>query len=136
MAGAKKANINPLMLVAAKQRVGEEDANAISLPVLCWLDAAKRGQCTNTGLNHLTTHVIISSWIAARTQSKTFHDSCTVAFDMLRKAAMRPGDLVALTTTEYQAIRKAFGWYIRALPNCEVLTLSRACQEAEKIMGA
>lgn len=136
MSAKKKSNINPLLLVAAKQRVGEEDASAIALPVLCWLDAAKRGQCTNTGLNHLTTHVIISSWIAARTKSKAFHDACTVAFDMLRKAAMRPGDLVALTTTEYLAIRKAFGWYIRALPNCEVLTLSRACQEAEKIMGA
>lgn len=132
----KKANINPLALIACKQKVGEEDSSSIALPVLCWLDAAKRGQCTNTGLNHLTTHVIIASYIAARTKSKLFHDACTVAFDMLRKAALRPGELVALTTTEYTAIRKAFGWYVRSLPNCEVLTLNRACAEAEKIMGA
>lgn len=128
--------INPLVLVAAKQRVGKDDADAIALPVLVWFDAAKRGQCTNTGLNHLTTHVIIASWIAARTRSKAFHDACSHAFDMLRKAAMRPGDLVALTTKEYEACKKALGWYVRALPNCEVLTLSKACQEAERIMGA
>ena len=133
---ARKANINPLLLVVAKQRVGQEDADAIALPVLCWFDAAKRGLCTNTGLNHLTTHIIIASWIAARTKSKAFHEACTHAFDMMRKAATRPGDTVALTTTEYAVIRKAFGWYIRALPDCEVLTLNRACKEAEKIMGA
>lgn len=132
----KKANINPLLLVACKQRAGQEDADAIALPLLVWFDAAKRGQCTTTGLNHLTTHVLIGMHIAVLTRSKMFYDICKAGYDMLYKAAGRPGDLVALTTTEYAALKKAFGWYLRSLPNCEVRTLSLACKEAEKIMGA
>lgn len=132
----KKANINPLILVAAKQRAGQDDANSIALPVLIWFDAAKRGQCSNTGLNFLTQHVLIAMHIAVMTNSKRFYDICKAGYDMLYKAAARPGDLVALTTTEYGALKKAFGWYLRALPNCEVAVLSKACFEAEKIMGA
>lgn len=132
----KKANINPLLLVAAKQRVGQEDADLIALPVLAWFDAAKRGQCTATGCNHLTTHLIIASYIAARTRSKVFHDAVTKAYDMLRKAAARPTELLDLTTTEYQSLRVAFGWYIRSLPRVEVGLLNQACQAAERMMGA
>jgi hypothetical protein len=129
-------NINPLALIACKQRAGQEDADAIALPVLCWFDAAKRGQCTNTGLNHLTTHVLIAMHIAAMTKSKVLDDICKKGYDMLYKAAGRPGDLLALTTPEYAALKKVFGWYVRALPNCEVAILSAACAKTEKIMGA
>jgi hypothetical protein len=131
----KKAKINPLLLVAAKQRVGQDDADQIALPVLAWFDAAKRGRCTNVGCNHLTTHLIIATYIAARTKSKAFHDACIKAYNMLHKAAGRPGDL-ALTTPEYSALRVAFGWYLRGLPQCDVGTLNLACKEAERIMGA
>lgn len=136
MSTKKKANINPLVLVAAKQKVGQEDADLIALPVLAWFDAAKRGQCTATGCNHLTTHLIIATAIAARTKSKIFYDICREGYDALMKAAARPTKLLDLTTTEYQKIRKALGWYIRSLPQCEVHHLNMACKHAEKIMGA
>lgn len=131
----RKANINPLVLIACKQKVGADDTNLIALPVLAWFDAAKRGQCNNAGCNFLTTHLIIATYIAARTKSKIFHDACIAAYDKLHKAAGRPGDL-ALTTPEYAALRKAIAWYLRALPNCEVLTLNLACKEAERMMAA
>lgn len=132
----KKANINPLALIGAKQRVGQEDADAIALPVLAWFDAAKRGECTATGCNHLTTHLIIATAIASRTNSRTFYDICRTAYDQLMKAASRPTKLLDLTTGEYQAIRKAFAWYVRSLPQCQVHDLNMACRHAEKIMGA
>lgn len=132
----KKANINPLILVACKQKVGEEDASQIALPVLIHLDAAKRGQCTGAGCNFLTSHLIMASYIAAATKSKAFHDAVTKAYAMLEKAAARPTSLLDLTTTEYQAIRTAISWYLRSLPRLEVGVLNQACQASAKMMGA
>lgn len=131
-----KANINPLALIACKQRVGDDDANAIALPVLLIFDSAKRGLCNAAGCNFLTTHLIIATAIAARTKSRTFYDICREGYDALMKAAERPTKLLDLTTTEYQKIRKAIGWYLRSLPQCEVHHLNMACQHAERIMGA
>lgn len=132
----KQLTINPLALVALKQRVGEEDASLIALPVLVWFDAAKRGLCTATGCNHLTTHLIIASYLAARTKSKKFHDIVTAGYAALAKAAARPTDLLDLTTKEYATLRLAIGWYVRALPLVEVSALNEACRAAEKAMCA
>lgn len=130
------SKINPLLLVAAKQRVGQADTDLIALPLLCWFDAAKRGQCTPVGCNHMTTHLIIGTYIAAHTRSKHYHDLLTKAYDQLAKAAARPGYLLALTTAEYQALRTAFAWYLRSLPMVEVGMLNMACKTAERMMGA
>ena len=132
----KQLKINPLLLVGLKQKVGQEDADLIALPVLAWFDAAKRGQCTATGCNHLTTHLIIASYLAARTKSKKFHDIVTAGYAALAKAAARPTDLLDLTTKEYATLRLAIGWYIRALPLVEVAALNEACKVAEKAMSA
>lgn len=132
----KNLNINPLVLVAIKQKVGQEDADLISLPVLAWFDAAKRGQCTANGCNHLTTHLIIASYIAARTKSKRFHEIVTAGYAALGKAAARPTALLDLTTKEYATIRLAIGWYVRSLPLVEVAVLNEACKVAEKAMSA
>lgn len=132
----KRDRINPLLLVAAKQPVGQDDADEIALPVLVHLDAAKRGQCTASGVNHLTLHLIIASALASKTRSKAFHDACTKAYSMLEKAARRPTDLLDLTTTEYQALRTAFNWYLRALPKVEVMTLNGACKIGYQFMAA
>lgn len=43
--------MNPLDLIARKQRVGQADAELIMLPVMAYLDAAKRSACTATGAN-------------------------------------------------------------------------------------
>lgn len=133
---SKQPNINPLVLVGLKQRVGQEDADLIALPVLAWFDAAKRGQCTATGCNHLTTHLIIASYLAARTKSKKFHDIVTAGYAALGKAAERPTNLLDLTTKEYATLRLAIGWYVRALPLVEVAALNEACKVAEKAMSA
>lgn len=132
----KQLTINPLDLIAFKQRVGQEDADLIALPVLAWFDAAKRGQCTATGCNHLTTHLIIASYLAARTKSKKFHDIVTAGYAALAKAAARPTELLDLTTKEYATLRLAIGWYVRALPLVEVSALNEACKVAEKAMSA
>lgn len=132
----KNLNINPLVLIACKQRVGQEDADAIALPVLAWFDAAKRGQCTADGCNHLTTHLIIGSYIAARTKSKKFHDIVTAGYAALGKAAARPTTLMDLTTKEYATMRLAIGWYCRALPMVEVLLMNEACAAAQRMMEA
>lgn len=132
----KKANINPLVLIACKQRVGDDDANSIALPVLIHLDAAKRGQGTAAGCNFLTSHLITASYIAAATKSKTFHDAVTKAYAMLEKAAARPTALLDLTTQEYQSIRTAISWYLRSLPRLEVGMLNQACQASAKLMEA
>jgi hypothetical protein len=116
-------HLNPLALVAAKQRVGNEDRDAIALPLMCHFDAAHRGQCTGSGANHLTTHLIIASYLAAATKSKAFHDLVTKAYAMLQKAA------------EYAALKQAFAWYLRALPQIEVGLLAQACAAAEKAMA-
>lgn len=131
----KKSNINPLALIACKQQVGQEDTDAIALPVLLHLDAAKRGRCTAAGCNHLTSHLITASYIAAATKSKAFHEAVTKAYSMLEKAAARPTDELDLTTTEYQAIRTAISWYLRSLPRIEVGMLSQACAASAKMMG-
>lgn len=129
-------NIIPMLLITCKQRVGQEDADAIALPLLCWFDAAKRGECLAVGVNHMTTHLIIASYIAAKTKSKRYHEIVTHAYAMLGKAADRPTLRLDLTTAEYAALRKAFSWYLRSLPTVSVGLLNAACKTAEKMMGA
>jgi len=128
--------INPLLLVVAKQPVGQEDADKIALPVLAHFDAAKRGLCTADGCNHLTTHLIIAAHIASGTRSKTFYETVQRAYKALMKAASRKTKLLDLTTTEYSALKAAFSMYIRALPRVEIARMTAACKHAEAVMSA
>lgn len=128
--------INPLALVAAKQLVGREDTDLISLPLLLHLDAAKRGRCTAAGCNHMTSHLLIAAFVASATRSKQFHECVDRAYQALMKAAARPTDTLDLTTSEYSALRAAFSLYLWALPNVEVGVLSRACRHSASIMEA
>lgn len=126
--------INPLYIIARKQLMSRDDAAQIELPVLIHFDAARRGVCSNAGANFLTTHLIIASFIASRTKSKRFHEQVTKAYEMLTKASERPTKALALTTTEYAAIRIAIASYMRALPSVEVGMMSDACKVAAKAM--
>lgn len=128
--------INPLALFAAKQLVGQADTDLIALPLLCHFDAAKRGQCTAAGCNHMTSHLLIAAFLASATRSKAFHECVDRAYQALMKAASRPTDKLDLTTSEYSALRAAFSLYLRALPNVEVGILSRAFAYSAKVMGA
>lgn len=132
----KRDVINPLLLVVAKQPVGQEDADAIALPVLAHFDAAKRGQCTAAGCNHLTTHLLIAAHIASATKSKTFYETVNKAYNALMKAAERPTKLLDLSTTEYKSLRAAFSMYIRALPRVEIARMTAACKHAETVMSS
>lgn len=131
----KNLNINPLELLVKKTKVGKEDADDISLMVLLHFDAARRGLCTNPGANFLTRHLIMASYIAARTKSKAFHDAVTRAYNALKKASDRPTETLALTTTEYAAVRMGVAWYLRALPAVEIGVMSEACKVAGRAMG-
>jgi hypothetical protein len=57
------------------------------------------------------------------------------ACDALMKASRRPTKLLDLTTQEYQSIRYAISWYLRAMPAMEVGVLSGACEFAEAILN-
>lgn len=127
--------LTPLATIVAKQRVGEEDAKEIELPILCHFDAAKRGQCTNLGQQHLYMHLLAAQCIAARTKSRQFYDVTVKACDALMKASRRPTELLDLTTGEYNAIRSALSIYLRALPAMEVGVASGAWQFADRIMN-
>lgn len=117
---------NPLDIFARKQKVGPDDADAIRLPLMIHLDAAKRGQCTGPGANFLTRHLIIASYIAQRTRSKRFHDQIVRAYSALKKASDRPTQLLDLTTGEHRALAEAFKTYLCALPEVEVGTMHDA----------
>lgn len=135
----KRATVDPLRLLVCKQKLGAADAAEIQLKVLLHFDAAKRGQCPNAGVNFLTTHLIIASYIASyiamRTRSKRFHELVTAAYAALGKASDRPTALLDLTTTEYQIMRRALALYLDALPDIEVGVMAEACAAAEKMMA-
>jgi hypothetical protein len=127
--------IVPIARLAGKQRVGQEEADELTLPTLVYLDAAKRGACPHAGYNSLATTLLAAASIAQQTKSKRFYDLVNAAYNMLVKAGLRPTALLDLTTTEYQAIRSAIAWYVRSLPVIEVGVLSRAYARAQAMMA-
>jgi hypothetical protein len=126
---------NPLLRLVAHGAVGQQYADDVALSLLCWLDAAKRGQCTAFGCNLMTTNLIMATYIAAHTRSKRFHELATHAYSMLEKAAARPTPLLDLTTPEYNALRAAFGLYLRSMPTVKVGLITAAAQTAARMMG-
>lgn len=124
-----------LDLLNFKQKVGEEDAQAIAMPIMIHLDCAKREACTAAGANFLTKHLIIASYIAARKQSQRFHDQVTKAYAALGKASARPTELLDLTTGEYKAIKLAIKTYLLALPNVEVGILNDASNATQELLN-
>lgn len=127
-------NTNPLVLLAKKSLVGQKDADEIALAVLLHFDAARRGHCTNPGADFLTSHLIMASYVASRTKSKMFYDAVNNAYAALQKASARPTKELALSTSEYQTIRKGLGWYLRAPPSVEVGVMSEAAVVTARAM--
>lgn len=125
-------NFNPLDLLAMKQKVGQEDADKTALPVLIHFDAAKRGRCTVAGAYLLTFHLICASYMARRLRRPVFHRQVTAAYAALGKASARPTELLALTTTEYHAIRPVLAKYLDDMPSFEVGMMAEAAQAASK----
>lgn len=129
-----KRIVNPIAVLGAKQRLGEDDAKQFALIPLIFLDAAKRGKCPHAGYNTLATTILAAASIASQTRSKAFYDLANRAYGLLVKAGMRPTDSLDLTTTEYNAVRAVISWYVRALPTLEIGIFSRAYSLAKKTM--
>ncbi|TYQ19894.1 UNVERIFIED_ORG: hypothetical protein JN05_01262 [Zoogloea ramigera] len=121
---------NPLDLLAAKQVVGQEDADATALVVLIALDAAKRGLAPASLANTLTEHLLTSAAVWSQQGNRRLYDKAVLAWAALLKACARPTALLDLTTGEYAAIRLSIAYYVRALPKLEVGVLAVAHEKA------
>lgn len=131
----RDTDYNPIAKLVGKQKVGQDDANLVALPVLLFLDAAKRGLCPASGFNHLATHLLVAAAIASQSKSQEYHSAAARGYTALLKAGARPTKLLELTTPEYKAIREAVSWYVRSMPNVELGMMVKACAHADRIMG-
>lgn len=130
-----KPVISPLMVMAAHQKVGQDDTDMMALPVLIHLDIAKRGQADATCANFLTKHILVALSLGSKSGNRAFYDLAGRAYDALAKAAARPDEFLRLTTGEYQALRSMVSAYLRVLPTVTVGMLNLACANAERILA-
>lgn len=128
--------INPMLVLAAHQKVGNADAAEIQLPVLIHFDAAKRGLGTEHSANFLTKHLVISLLLGSKSGNRAFYDLTGKAYDAMHKACARQTEYLAFTTGEYQALRTWLGAYFRAMPGVSVGMMNYACAEAQKRLDA
>jgi hypothetical protein len=136
MAKPKKGSvINPLMLIAAKNKPDQESVDKIHMVVLTALDAAKRGKCPNGLANTLSEHLLVGVLMWSKMGNRPLYDRAVTAWTAMGKACQRPTDLLDLTTSEYQSIRRAMQHYLRAIPHLEIGQLAGAFLEAQKKLG-
>lgn len=129
-----KELINPLAVIIGHQKVGQEDADKIALPVLCHLDAAKRGQGNGATADFLFQHLLTAQIMASKGGNKLIYNMSADAIAALIKAIARPSNLLNLTTGEYQAIRKCISAYLRILPTATVMAVGYAGQRALNVL--
>jgi hypothetical protein len=122
--------LNPLVLLEAKQLVGQEEGDKTALLVLIALDAAKRGAAPASLANTLTEHLLTSAAIWSQQGNRPLYEKAVVAWTVLLKACERPTELLDLTTGEYASIRLAISYYVRALPLLEVGALAAGYAKA------
>lgn len=132
----KSSVINPLMLIAAKNKPDQESVDKIHMIALVALDAAKRGKCPNALANTLTEHLMVGVLMWSRMGNRPLYDRAVAAWTAMGKACQRPTELLDLTTTEYQAIRQALQYYLRAIPQMEVGKLASLFLEAQRKLAA
>lgn len=137
MAKPKKGSvINPLMLIAAKNKPDQESIDKIHMLTLVALDAAKRGKCPTPLANSLTEHLLVGVLMWSRMGNRPLYDRAVTAWNAMVKACQRPTELLDLTTGEYQAIRHALQYYLRAIPQMEVGKIASLFMEAERKLAA
>lgn len=122
----------PWMQIEAKKKVDPELAEQIEMVVLIALDAAHRGKATGSLTNTLTQHLMVGVLLWARNGNRALYDTAAAAWMAMASAAARPTELLDLTTEEYQAIKKALIYYIKAIPKLEAGVLVGVFIEAEK----
>lgn len=128
-------SLNPFELIARKQRLGEEDANTMVLPVLLYLDAAKRGRADITASNGLAQWIAMAQIIASKIVHRPMYDIACGAGQALYRAAGRREALLSLTTGEYIALRKLMAVYLRVLPQLELQMMVAACARADQLVA-
>lgn len=126
--------LSPLDVIAMNQKVGQADTDAIALPVLIHLDIAHRGLGDANCANFLTKHILIALTIGSKSGNRPFYDIAGDAYDALRKACARPTEVLSFTTSEYKAMRRMIGAYLRVLPTATVGMMNFACMNAERIL--
>jgi hypothetical protein len=132
----KSSVINPLMLIAAKNKPDQESVDKIHMVVLTALDAAKRGKCPNGLANTLTEHLMVGVLMWSKMGNRALYDRAVAAWMAMVKACQRPTELLDLTTTEYQAIRHALQYYLRAIPQMEIGKIASLFLEAQRKLAA
>lgn len=132
----KGSVINPLMLIAAKNKPDQESVDKIHMVVLTALDAAKRGKCPNGLANTLSEHLLVGVIMWSKMGNRPLYDRAVKAWLAMGKACQRPTDLLDLTTTEYQAIRHALQYYLCAIPQLEIGKLASLFLEAQRKLAA
>lgn len=128
--------INPLVVIAGKNKLPQKDIDDIHWDALVALDAAKRGHATGHLANKLRDHVMTCVVLWAGVGNRALYEGAVNAWNALVKAFSRPTVLLDLTTTEYQAIRKAISYYLRAMPQLEAKMLTGAFLEAQRKLNA
>ena len=130
-----KPAINPIALMVAKQRVGQEEADRHALPVLLYLDAAHRGRGCIAAENALVRLVVIVQVLGSKSGNRALYDIGCAAGTALFSAAGRGQELLALTTGEYKAMRKLVSAYLRVLPGLQLVMLGFACKRADELIS-
>lgn len=125
----------PMEVIQRKAKLAQEDVDEICLVILLALDAAKRGLAPHSLSNTLCEHLFASAILWKTAGNKALMDRAQDAWDAMAKACARPGDKLALTTKEYQALRVAFGYFLRNLGKIEAGKLVDAYGAARKHMG-
>lgn len=125
---------NPLWVVAGKASIPQEDIDDIHLEALIALDAAKRGQATGYLANKLRDHVMTCVVLWRNKGNRALYENAIHAWNALVKAFQRPTQLLDLTTTEYQLIRRSMSYYLRAIPKLEIGVLTASFLEAQRVI--
>lgn len=130
-----RMRLTPLMAIAAKSRMPQEEADTISLIVLICLDAVKRGAAPNALANTLTEHLATAQAMWAGMKNRPLWEQACAAWKLWCKACNRePERPIVLTTGEYNAVRITVGFYLRSLTMVEVGQLEAAKQTADRFL--
>jgi hypothetical protein len=132
----RAAPINPLLLIAAKNRIPQEDADTISTLVLICLDEVKRGRAPNSITNTLTEHLATAQALWAGMENRPLYKQAVECWALWCRACNRdPSKPIALTTGEYQAVRQTVNYYLRSMTQLEVGRLVKAKETAMNFLN-
>lgn len=118
-----------------KQQLGQKDADDLSLPVLVYLDAAKRGEAGVGPENALVRWVLMAQVIGSKSGNRRFYDLAVAAGKALFGACGRGNDLLALTTGEYVALKKLMAAYLSILPTMQMKLFLFAVNRSEQLIA-